>query len=111
MTYSNVISSKGQVTVPREIRLRLGLKAGDRIEFVVEGSYTIIRPFRSAQNPFEAYEGVLAGAFPGGIREISDWVDELRLRGPSKEPQGRKYGCAKRFGVRQRSLRSCRLYC
>jgi len=37
MAHSSVISSKGQVTVPQEIRIRLGLKEGDRIEFVVEG--------------------------------------------------------------------------
>jgi len=78
MTHSSVISSKGQVTVPQEIRIRLGLKEGDRIEFVVEGGNTIIRPVRSAENPFEAYAGVLGGAFPDGVREINAWVDEMR---------------------------------
>jgi len=78
MSRSSVISSKGQLTVPQEIRLRLGLKEGDRVEFVVEGGNTIIRPARPAENPFEAYAGVLAEAFPKGVREINAWVDELR---------------------------------
>ena len=78
MTHSSVISSKGQVTVPQEIRIRLGLKEGDRVEFVVEGGNTIIRPVRSAENPFEAYAGALEGAFPDGVREINAWVDEMR---------------------------------
>jgi AbrB family looped-hinge helix DNA binding protein len=78
MAYSSVISSKGQVTVPQEIRIRLGLKEGDRVEFVVEGGNTIIRPVRSAENPLEAYAGALEGAFPGGVREINAWVDEMR---------------------------------
>lgn len=33
MTFSSTISSKGQITVPLEIRQRLGLKAGDRVEY------------------------------------------------------------------------------
>jgi AbrB family looped-hinge helix DNA binding protein len=66
------------VTVPQEIRIRLGLKDGDRVEFVVEGGNTVIRPARSAENPFESYAGALEGAFPAGVREINAWVDELR---------------------------------
>ena len=78
MAHSSVISSKGQVTVPQAIRIRLGLKEGDRVEFVVEGGNTIIRPVRAAENPFEAYAGVLGGAFSDGVREINAWVDEMR---------------------------------
>lgn len=78
MAYSSSISSKGQVTVPQEIRIRLGLKDGDRVEFVVEGGNTIIRPAGSKENPFEAYAGALEGAFPAGVREINAWVDEMR---------------------------------
>ena len=44
MIYSSHVSSKGQVTVPLEIRTRLGLKEGDRIEFVVKKGTTVIRP-------------------------------------------------------------------
>ena len=77
MKNSSTISSKGQVTVPQEIRNRLGLVPGDRIDFVVEGDRTVIRPARAASNPFEKYRGVL-GTFPGGKREINAWLDDLR---------------------------------
>jgi len=77
MICSSIISSKGQVTVPQEVRRRLGLKEGDRLEFVVEGDHTIIRPARVGGNPFEKYAGAL-GTFPGGQNEINQWVDELR---------------------------------
>ena len=80
----STISSKGQVTVPQEIRNRLGLSAGDRVEFVMEGERTVIRPARSASNPFHKYEGVL-GTFPGGKREINDWVEDLRSDKPRKK--------------------------
>jgi len=77
MRYSSVVSSKGQVTVPQEIRMRLGLKEGDRLEFVIEGDRTVIRPARIAENPFEKYAGVL-GTVPGGNAEINRWLADLR---------------------------------
>ena len=77
MTYTSVLSSKGQITVPREIRTRLGLREGDRVDFVVEGDRTILRPGCGEANPFEAYAGVL-GTFPGGVGEINAWTSELR---------------------------------
>ena len=33
----SIVSSKGQVTLPAEIRKRLGIAAGTRLEFVVRG--------------------------------------------------------------------------
>jgi AbrB family looped-hinge helix DNA binding protein len=40
---SATVTSKGQVTIPKEVREALGLKAGDRITFVVgaDGRVTI----------------------------------------------------------------------
>ena len=77
MPDSSVISTKGQVTVPKRIRTRLGLRVGDRVEFVVQGKHTIIRPVRRPGNPFEKYIGALP-AFPGGLREINAWVRSMR---------------------------------
>jgi len=77
MKNSSTISSKGQVTVPQEIRTRLGLSAGDRIEFVVEGGRTLLRPARPAGSAFDKYKGAL-GDFPGGTTEINQWVREMR---------------------------------
>jgi antitoxin PrlF len=73
----STISSKGQVTVPQEIRKRLGLEAGDRVEFVVEEDRTVIRPARNEANPFEKYIGI-AGPFPGGEDGIKAWIDDMR---------------------------------
>ena len=76
MTRSSTISSKGQITVPREIRNRLGLKEGDRVEFVVENDRTTLRPARAPENPFAKYVGALP-AF-SGVLEVNAWVGALR---------------------------------
>ena len=76
MPPSSTISSKGQVTVPIEVRHRLGLKAGDRLEFVFEDGKTVLRPARLETNPFLAYLGVLP-AF-SSVEEINAWVRDLR---------------------------------
>jgi antitoxin PrlF len=75
MARSSTISSKGQITVPREIRNRLGLKEGDRVEFVVENDRTTIRPARAPENPFEN-----VGALPAfsGVHEVNAWIETLR---------------------------------
>jgi AbrB family looped-hinge helix DNA binding protein len=38
------VSQKGQVTIPREIRSRLGIKPGDRVRFELEGDRAFISP-------------------------------------------------------------------
>lgn len=76
MAPSSTISSKGQVTVPLEIRNRLGLKTGDRVEFVVDKDRTTIRPARATENPFLKYIGVLP-AF-SSIHQANEWVRTLR---------------------------------
>ncbi len=77
MKYSSSLSSKGQVTIPQEIRNRLGVVAGDRIEFLIENGRTVIQPSRSDENPFEKYRGIL-GPFPGGEKGIKAWINEIR---------------------------------
>lgn len=77
MAHFSTISSKGQLTVPLEIRKRLGLETGDRVEFVVEQDRTVIRPARSEVNPFNKFIGIL-GPFPGGEEGIKAWIDDMR---------------------------------
>jgi antitoxin PrlF len=76
MAHSSSISSKGQITVPLEVRKRLGLKEGDRVEFVLDKDRTTIRPARAPENPFLKYVGALP-AF-SSIHEANAWVRALR---------------------------------
>ncbi len=77
MSFSRVIDRRGRVTVPREIRRRLGLSAGDRVDFVCERGLVVLRSSRPPKDVFAKYRGAL-GTFPGGKKGIKAWLRDLR---------------------------------
>lgn len=46
------ITSKGQITLPKEVREALGVAAGDRVEFVAEekGTYRVVAATRDVSH-------------------------------------------------------------
>lgn len=46
------VTSKGQITIPREVREALGIEAGDRVEFVAQekGVYTVVAATRDVRH-------------------------------------------------------------
>jgi len=77
------VTSKGQITIPREVRRRLGLKPGDRVDFVTEEGRTIMGRAQGARNPFESYVGALP-AFRTK-REVNSWIANLRNERPGRK--------------------------
>jgi AbrB family looped-hinge helix DNA binding protein len=70
------LTSKGQVTIPKEVRDRMGLRAGDEIEFVREnGNYRLQRVVR--ESPFDEWVGFLEHLRG---RDPDDVVEEMRGR-------------------------------
>lgn len=53
------ITSKGQITLPKAVRERLGLKLGDEIEFVDEKGRVVLRKPRPRTGPFDKWVGYL----------------------------------------------------
>ncbi len=51
------ITSKGQITVPREVRRLLGVRAGDRLLFESDEKGIRIRPVHR-QSAFAKYRGI-----------------------------------------------------
>jgi antitoxin PrlF len=39
---SATVTSKGQITIPKDVRERLGLEAGDRVVFVVQSDRDVV---------------------------------------------------------------------
>lgn len=73
---SATVTSKGQVTIPLDVRNQLGLGAGDRIEFILNdetGRYEILPANRSVT----ALKGIIRKpAKPVSIEEINSAIDE-----------------------------------
>jgi AbrB family looped-hinge helix DNA binding protein len=46
------VTSKGQITIPLEVRQALGIEAGDRVEFVAQekGVYTVVAATRDVRH-------------------------------------------------------------
>jgi AbrB family looped-hinge helix DNA binding protein len=62
---SSVIYKNGRVTLPADVRRRLGLKPGDEIEYVMVGGDIAVQPVRKKANP------------------IAEFID-----GPGRQPNG-----------------------
>lgn len=64
---SAVVSSKGWVVIPQELRRKYGLKPGSRVQVVDYGGTLAIIPV--PEDPIAAARGMLAGE-PSGTREL-----------------------------------------
>jgi AbrB family looped-hinge helix DNA binding protein len=73
------ITSKGQITVPYEVRRALGVRAGDKLEFETDGVDCRVRPVRS-ENPFEKYRGIGTPGIGRGRKAVLRYMRELRGR-------------------------------
>jgi antitoxin PrlF len=73
------ISSKGQLTLPKVVRERLGVDKGDEVEFTLDDQGIHLRPRRQGDNPFlvwldqgpasTAFSSDLLGARHAGLDE------------------------------------------
>ena len=71
------VTSKGQITVPHEIRRLLGIRAGDRLLFESDETGVHVRPVR-VKSPFAKYRGIGNPGIASGRKAIVQWVRRLR---------------------------------
>ena len=51
--HSTKLTSKNQTTIPEEIRKFLGIRPGEKVEWVIEGDRVILRAKKRFENPLE----------------------------------------------------------
>ena len=69
-----VITSKGQMTVPKAIRDSLELKPADRVVLVMEGDHAVLFPLRGTILDAAGSVKSPAGKRPADFRRIRDRV-------------------------------------
>lgn len=74
----STISAKGQITVPVEVRNRLGLVPGTPVEFELREGEVVLHKGEKARHPVDEVFGILKLERP-----VDDLLDEMR--GPRPE--------------------------
>lgn len=69
-SFEATLTSKGQITIPAELRARLNLEEGDKLEFYVDRSGNVL------VRPRNAHPSVVFEAVPRGSRSPSDMTDD-----------------------------------
>ncbi len=77
------LTSKGQITIPIEIRRKLGVKTGDKVLFIEDGDKVVIinatlAALKEAQKAFES-EAERAGI--NNEEDIARMIKEMRREG------------------------------
>ena len=73
------ITSKGQITIPRDIRRALGVRSGDSLLFESDRRGVRVRPVR-VESRFEKYRGIGNPGIPSGREGVVGWARKLRGR-------------------------------
>jgi antitoxin PrlF len=69
------LTSKGQVTIPAELRRDLGLKPGDKVRFVKRGSKVLIEAV--VEPPIDSVFGLLKAPPGRGIADVDAALAKL----------------------------------
>jgi antitoxin PrlF len=70
------VTTKGQITIPKDVRERLGLRPGDEIEFVEDQSGFRVQKLLM-DSPFKKYRGYLKDL---AGRDPDEMVEQMRGR-------------------------------
>jgi AbrB family looped-hinge helix DNA binding protein len=71
------ITSKGQITVPLEVRRALGVRSGNKLLFESDGKGMRVRPVRS-KSAFSKYRGIGNPEISSGKNGIKKWLRGMR---------------------------------
>jgi AbrB family looped-hinge helix DNA binding protein len=75
--YEAKVSSRGRLTVPREVRRALGIGPGDKVAFEITESGIVVQPVRP-RSVFHEFAGRSREGNGMTIEEINAWIGDLR---------------------------------
>lgn len=71
------LSSKGQITIPRDIRQLLGVQTGDSLIFQADEHGVRVQPARKS-SPFAKYRAIGNPGIASGRKAIQNWTRKMR---------------------------------
>lgn len=77
MPIESKLTSKGQVTIPVELRRRLGAETGDKLVFEIDGDLATIR-VQKQERRFSRYRGIGIGGLGKTRKAVVDLVRSMR---------------------------------
>ena len=75
---TSTISSKGQITVPKGVRDRLGLRTGTTVEFELVDEGVLLRKGHKGTRPVDRVRGILVRG-----RSTDQLIDDMRGAAPA----------------------------
>ncbi len=72
----STVTSKGQITIPKEIRESLGLKEGKKVVFITEGSRAIMMP--KTKDPLKKLDELRKGLPRISETELKQMIKESK---------------------------------
>ena len=80
MRYSSKMTTKGQVTVPAEVREALGFETGDLLAFEVKEDYVVVTRRPTIEEVLEKHKDILPAGPPRFATDdeaVADYFDHL----------------------------------
>jgi len=71
------VTSKGQITIPRDVRKLLGVRPGDSVIFESGDDGVRVRP-ETKDSVWEKYRGIGTPGIPSGRKAVIKYFRELR---------------------------------
>jgi antitoxin PrlF len=85
------ITSKGQITIPVEVRRALGVGEGDSLVFETDAEGIRVVPKREGESPFAKYRGIGNPGIPSGREAMLKFLREEHGRDPDEEEWEQAY--------------------
>lgn len=74
------VTTKGQVTIPQEVRVALRIQPGDAVEFSLDKGRAVLRKKAISRRAFRKHVGSLSHLAGKNVKEIIE-----QLRGPADD--------------------------